>query len=109
MTRPTLGRSPRRWSGAPNSSVSTWSPSSRRPPASNPMSGSTGPRSGASCSSSASSGPTPTAGSEVAISPVAGSEPRTPLTARSPDVPLAHSGVGAASAERRPACRQMSR
>jgi hypothetical protein len=78
MTRPTLGRSPRRWSGAPNSSASTWPPSSRRPPTSNPMSGSTGPRFGASCSSSASSGPRPMGGSEVAISPVAGSEPRTP-------------------------------
>ena len=78
MTRPTLGRSPRRWSGAPNYSASTWPPSVRRPPTSNPMSGSTGPRSGASCSSSASSAPKPTAGSEAAISPVAGSEPRTP-------------------------------
>jgi hypothetical protein len=77
-TRPTFGRSPRRWSGARNSSASTWSPSPGRPPISNRTCGLTGPRFGASCSLSASSVPRPIGGSGAATSLVAGSEPPTP-------------------------------
>jgi hypothetical protein len=76
-TRSTLGRSPRRWSGARNSSASTWSPSPGRPPISNRTCGLTGPRCGASCSSSANFVPRPMGGSGAATLPTAGSEAPT--------------------------------
>jgi hypothetical protein len=106
MTRPTFGRSPRRWSGAPSSSASTWSPSPGRPPISNRTCGLTGPGSGVSCSSSASSAPRPTAGSGAATSPVAGSEPPTP---ERHDVLLARSCVGAAASAAEAACPRRCR
>jgi hypothetical protein len=65
-TRTWAGRSQHRCSGARSCSTSTWPPSVRWPPTSSPTSAPTAPGSGASCSSSDSSGPRPTSAAEAA-------------------------------------------
>jgi hypothetical protein len=77
MTRPTLGRSPRRWSGAPSCSASTSPPSRGQRPTSSLTSGSTAARSGASCNWSGAFVPRHTGACGAATSAVDGARPTT--------------------------------